>query len=121
MLGLKYDAYGYDLECIGETPAEKNLDLYCMAGVYRGAELTLIMLGKSSVGENKCWKLGTTGVDYARSPPELSPLLQVPRSGLGYSIVTVRAGQPGLHTEQAIINAYSGKDLLEGLERLTLW
>jgi hypothetical protein len=49
VLGLKYDAYWCDLECVGKTSAEKNLDLYFMADVYRGAELTLIMLG-----ENKC-------------------------------------------------------------------
>ncbi|KAG2747887.1 hypothetical protein P692DRAFT_20736088 [Suillus brevipes Sb2] len=124
VLGLKYDAYWCDLECIGETPAEKNLDLYCMADVYRGAELTLIMLGKSFVGENECWKgwgqrvwtmpeaLLSSRLCYKfRDRDLVTPLSLFELANLAYT---------NYDSEQAIINAYSGKDPLERLERLTL-
>ncbi|KIK43148.1 hypothetical protein CY34DRAFT_728356 [Suillus luteus UH-Slu-Lm8-n1] len=124
VLGLKYDAYWCDLECIGETPAEKNLDLYCMADVYRGAQLTLIVLGKSSVGENECWKgwgqrvwtlpeaLLSSRLCYKfRDRDLVTPLSLFELANLAYT---------NYDSEQAIINAYSGKDPLERLERLTL-
>ncbi|KAG2125480.1 hypothetical protein DEU56DRAFT_824716 [Suillus clintonianus] len=123
VIGQKYDAYWCDLECVGETPAEKNLDLYCMADVYRGAELTLIMLGKSAVGENECWRgwgervwtmpeaLLSSRLCYKfRDREEVTPMSLFELANLAYTNYDI---------EQAIINAYSGKDPLERLERLT--
>jgi hypothetical protein len=124
VLGQKYDAYWCDLECLGKTPAEKKVDLYRMADVYRGAVLTLIMLGKSSAGENECWKnwgqrlwtmpeaLLSSRLCYKfRDRDVVTPLSLFELANLAYT---------RYDTEQAIINAYSGKDPLERLERLTL-
>ena len=44
----EFNAYWLDLECLSTDPEEKKKDLYCMADVYRGAEITLIILGDSS-------------------------------------------------------------------------
>ncbi|KAG2141152.1 uncharacterized protein EDB93DRAFT_1089604 [Suillus bovinus] len=120
----KYNAYWLDLECIGETPSEKNLDLYCMADVYRGADLTLIMLGKSAAGEDECWRgwgqrvwtmpeaLLSSRLCYKfRDREATTPLSLFELANLAYTNYDI---------EQAIINAYSGKDPLERLERLTL-
>jgi len=124
VLGQKYDAYWLDLECLGETPSDKNRDLYCMADVYRGAELTLIMLGKSAAGENEYWRgwgermwtlpeaLLSSRLSYKfRDREAVTPLSLFQLANLAYT---------NYDTEQAIINAYSGKDPLERLERLTL-
>ncbi|KAG2070147.1 hypothetical protein BDR04DRAFT_654397 [Suillus decipiens] len=124
VLGQKYNAYWLDLECVGETQSEKNVDLYCMADVYRGAEVTMIMLGKSAAGENECWKswgervwtmpeaLLSRRLCYKfRDREEVTPLSLFELANLAYT---------NYHDEQAIINAYSGKDPLERLERLTL-
>ncbi|KAG0700176.1 hypothetical protein DFH29DRAFT_853916 [Suillus ampliporus] len=124
VLGQNFNAYWLDLECIGETPSEKNLDLYCMADVYRGAEVTLIMLGKAASGENLCWRgwgervwtmpeaLLSSRLCYKfRDREEVTPLSLFELGNLAYTNYDI---------EQAIINAYSGKDPLERLERLTL-
>ncbi|OJA19646.1 hypothetical protein AZE42_06652 [Rhizopogon vesiculosus] len=128
VLGQKFEAYWLDLECIGETPAEKNRDLYCMADVYRGAEVTLIMLGKAGSGEksreNECWRgwgervwtlpeaLLSARLCYKfRDRNEVVRLSLHDLANLAYT---------HHDTEQAIVNAYSGKDPLERLERLTL-
>ncbi|KAG2747884.1 hypothetical protein P692DRAFT_20806046 [Suillus brevipes Sb2] len=124
VLGQKYDAYWCDLECVGETSAEKKVDLYCMADVYRGAALTLIMLGKSSAGENECWKswgqrvwtlpeaLLSSRLCYKfRDRNVVTPLSLFELANLAYTHSDI---------EQVIVNAYSGKDPLERLERLTL-
>ncbi|KAG1855319.1 hypothetical protein DFJ58DRAFT_355899 [Suillus subalutaceus] len=124
VLGQKYDAYWLDLECVGGTRLEKSRDLYCMADVYRGAGVTLIMLGKSANGENKCWRVWGERVwtmpEALLSPrlcykfrdrEEVTPLSLFQLANLAYT---------NYSTEQAIINAYSGKDPLERLERLTL-
>ncbi|KAG2129332.1 hypothetical protein BD769DRAFT_1652390 [Suillus cothurnatus] len=107
-----------------ETPSDKNRDLYCMADVYRGAELTLIMLGKSAAGENECWRgwgermwtlpeaLLSSRLSYKfRDREAVTPLTLFQLANLAYT---------NYDTEQAIINAYSGKDPLERLKRLTL-
>ncbi|KAG1872227.1 hypothetical protein F4604DRAFT_1892597 [Suillus subluteus] len=98
----KYDVYWLDLECVAKTQPEKNRDVYCMADVYRGAEMTLIMLGKSVDGEKKCWR---------GWGEQVTPLSLFQLANLAYT---------NYSTEQAIINTYSGKDPLERLERLTL-
>ncbi|KAG1730176.1 hypothetical protein EDB19DRAFT_1641432 [Suillus lakei] len=125
VLGQKFDAYWLDLECLGKTPSEKNLDVYCMADVYRRAEETLIMLGKvATSGENECWRdwgkrvwtfpeaLLSSRLCYKfRDREEVKPLSLFELANLAYE-----------HSddEQAIINSYGGKDPLEMLERLTL-
>ncbi|KAG1905130.1 uncharacterized protein F5891DRAFT_1011047 [Suillus fuscotomentosus] len=124
VLEQKYDAYWLDLECVGETPSEKNRDLYCMADVYRGAAITLIMLGKSASGEKECWKgwgervwtmpeaLLSSRLCYKfRDRETVTPLSLFELANLAYTNYDI---------EQAIVNAYSGKDPLERLERLTL-
>jgi hypothetical protein len=124
VLEQKYNAYWLDLECVGEMQSEKNVDVYRMADVYRGAEITLIMLGKSADGEDKCWKgwgerlwtmpeaLLSPHLCYKfRDREEVTPLSLLQLANLAYT---------NHDTEQAIINAYSGKDPLERLERLTL-
>ncbi|KAG0699303.1 hypothetical protein DFH29DRAFT_854975 [Suillus ampliporus] len=124
VLGQKFDAYWLDLECVGETPSEKSLDLYCMADVYRGAKVTLIMLGRAASGENECWRgwgervwtmpeaLLSPHLCYKfRDREEVTPLSLLELANLAYT---------NYDKEHAIINAYSGKDPLERLERLTL-
>ncbi|KAJ8582044.1 hypothetical protein M405DRAFT_854668 [Rhizopogon salebrosus TDB-379] len=128
VLGQGFDAYWLDSECIGETPAEKNRDLYCMADVYRGAEVTLIMLGKAGSveknRENECWRgwgervwtlpeaLLSARLCYKfRDREEVKQLSLHDLANLAYTNRDI---------EQAIVNAYSGKDPLERLERLTL-
>ncbi|KAG0700178.1 hypothetical protein DFH29DRAFT_983184 [Suillus ampliporus] len=124
VLGQKFDAYWLDLECVGETPSEKSLDLYCMADVYRGARVTLIMLGRAASGENECWRgwgervwtmpeaLLSPHLCYKfRDREEVTPLSLFELANLAYT---------NYDKEHAIINAYSGKDPLERLERLML-
>ena len=128
VLDQGFDAYWLDLECIGETPAEKNRDLYCMADVYRGAEVALIMLGKVGANgkerENECWRgwgervwtlpeaLLSARLRYKfRDQDEVKRLSLHELANLAYT-----HGD----TKQAIVNAYSGEDPLERLERLTL-
>ncbi|KAG1743660.1 uncharacterized protein EDB91DRAFT_220585 [Suillus paluster] len=124
VLEQKFNAYWLDLECVGETPLEKNLDLYCMTDVYRGAQLTLIMLGKAAAGESECWRgwgervwtlpeaLLSSRLCYKfRDRDEVTPLSLFELANLAYTNYDI---------EQAVINAYSGKDPLERLERLTL-
>ncbi|KAG2141183.1 uncharacterized protein EDB93DRAFT_1089549 [Suillus bovinus] len=124
VLGQKYNAYWLDLECVGETPLEKNRDLYCMADVYRVADVTLIMLGKSRAGEDECWKgwgrrvwtmpeaLLSPHLRYKfRDQEAVTPLSLFELANLAYT---------KYDDERAIINAYSGKDPLERLERLML-
>ncbi|KAG2130259.1 hypothetical protein DEU56DRAFT_890245 [Suillus clintonianus] len=125
VLGQKFDAYWLDSECLGKTRSEMNIDLYCMADVYRRAEVTLIMLGKAATsGEDECWKswgqrvwtfpeaLLSSRLCYKfRDREEVNPLSLFQLANLAYA-----------HSddEQAIVNAYGGKDPLERLERLTL-
>ncbi|KAG1730190.1 hypothetical protein EDB19DRAFT_1929477 [Suillus lakei] len=124
VLGQKFDAYWLDLECVGETPSERNLNVYCMADVYRRAALTLITLGEAASGENECWRgwgervwtfpeaLLSSRLCYKfRDREEVRPLSLFELANLAYT-----------HSddEQAIINSYGGKDPLERLERLTL-
>ncbi|KAG2071092.1 hypothetical protein BDR04DRAFT_521378 [Suillus decipiens] len=124
VLGQKYDAYWLDLECLGDTPSEKNMDLYCMADVYRGAEVTMIMLGKSAVGENECWRGWGERVwtmPEALLSPRLCYKFRDRDAVMPLSLFELaRLAYTNYDIEQAIINAYSGKDPLERLERLTL-
>ncbi|OJA10097.1 hypothetical protein AZE42_07527 [Rhizopogon vesiculosus] len=127
VLGQKFEAYWLDCECLGKTTEEKNRDVYCMADVYRCAEVTLIMLGMASAGgkerENECWRgwgermwtlpeaLLSARLCYKfRDRDEVKRLSLHELANLAYT---------HHDTEQAIVNAYSGKDPLERLERLT--
>ncbi|KAG1811707.1 hypothetical protein EV424DRAFT_1327398 [Suillus variegatus] len=124
VLGQQFDAYWFDLECLGEA-AEKNLDVYCMSDVYRRAETTLIMLRRADSGEDECWRswggrvwtlpevLLSTRLCYKfRDREEVEPLSLFQLANLAYT---------NAEDEQAIINAYgNGKDPLERLERLAL-
>ncbi|KAG9309197.1 hypothetical protein JVU11DRAFT_10911 [Chiua virens] len=121
-----FDAYWLDLECLGQTPEEKKLDLYCMADVYRSAELTLIMLGDSDSVADGCdaWKRWG---DRVWTLPEalLSQRLHYKfRDRAEIESVSLRQlanlAYAKHDLEQPVINAYSGKDPLERLERLTL-
>ena len=120
-----FNAYWLDLECVGETPEEKKLDLYRMADVYRGAEITLIMLnGKGSDGQGGAWKrwgervwtfpeaLLSQRLRYKfRDQTEIRSLSLHELANFAYV---------ERKSEQAIINSYGGRDPLERLERLTL-
>ncbi|KAG1772957.1 hypothetical protein EV702DRAFT_1181195 [Suillus placidus] len=124
VLGQQFNAYWLDLECLGETPSEENRDVYCMADVYRRAETTLIMLGRAACGENECWRgwgervwtfpeaLLSSRLCYKfRDREEVNPLSLFELANLAYT---------NSKDEQAIVNAYGGKDPLERLERLAL-
>ncbi|KAH0835411.1 hypothetical protein J3R83DRAFT_9031 [Lanmaoa asiatica] len=119
-----FDAYWLDLECIGETPDEKNLDLYCMADVYRIAESTLIILGNSQEGEEDAWRRWGGRVWTLPEALLSHRLLYKFRDGSEIKSVSLHQlanlAYPRHAMEQAIINAYSGKDPLERLERLSL-
>ena len=120
-----FNAYWLDLECVGETPDEKALDLYCMADVYRGAEITLIMLNAQGLGNrDDAWKrwgervwtfpeaLLSQRLRYKfRDQTEIRSLSLHELAGYAYV---------GHKSEQAIINSYGGRDPLERLERLAL-
>ncbi|KAG2158527.1 uncharacterized protein EDB93DRAFT_1237905 [Suillus bovinus] len=104
VLGQKYDAYWLDLECVGETLSEKNLDLYCMADVYRGADGERVWtMPEALLSSGLCYKF--------RDREAVTPLSLFELANLAYTDYDI---------EQAIVNAYSGKDPLERLEHLTL-
>ncbi|KAG2355898.1 hypothetical protein BDR07DRAFT_1424887 [Suillus spraguei] len=123
VLGQQFNAYWLDLECLGDS-SERNRDVYCMADVYRRAETTLIMLGRAASGENECWRnwgkrvwtfpeaLLSPRLCYTfRDREEVKPLSLFELANLAYT---------NADDEQAIVNAYGGKDPLERLERLAL-
>ena len=117
----EFNAYWLDLECLSTNPEEKNKDLYCMADVYRGAEITLIILGDPLDDAWKRWgarvwtfpeALLSQRLYYKSCQQnEVQPVSLRQLANLAYS---------EYDSEQAIINAYTGKDPLERLERLTL-
>ncbi|KAG2102522.1 uncharacterized protein F5147DRAFT_776265 [Suillus discolor] len=125
VLGQQFNAYWLNLECLGETESEQNLDAYCMSDVYRRAETTLIMLGRADSGENECWMswggqvwtfpeaLLSSRLCYKfRDWKEVKALSLFQLANLAYT---------NSEDEQAIVNAYgNGKDPLERLERLAL-
>ena len=118
-------AYWLDLECLGASAEEKNIDLYRMADIYRGANFTLITIGKSddehSIQSWKSWG----GRVWTLPEALLSRGLRY-RIGIDGPVLPITlhelANKAYEHysEETAIINAYSGKDPLERLERLTL-
>ncbi|KAF9225011.1 hypothetical protein BS17DRAFT_61481 [Gyrodon lividus] len=127
-LACGYHAYWLDLECLGETSAEKNLDLYRMSDVYRSAAFTLITLRKSDNPHDRhhieSWR--SWGERVWTLPEAL--LSSKLRYKIGFDDPVVSLSLHDLANkayerydqETAIINAYSGRDPLERLERLTL-
>lgn len=117
-------AYWLDLECLGETTEEKNIDLYRMADIYRGAIFTLITLRKSddqhSIESWKSWG----GRVWTFPEAFLSRELRY-RIGLDGPVIPITLHQLAnkayeyYSEETAIINAYDGKDRLDRLEHLT--
>ncbi|KAH7915431.1 hypothetical protein BJ138DRAFT_86659 [Hygrophoropsis aurantiaca] len=112
-------AYWLDFEVLGSTPEEKNLDLYRMADIYRGAHFTLITLSNGA----DSWK-SWGGRVWTLPEALLSSNLRY-KVGNG-PVIPVTLRQIGnfayehYDEETAIINAYCGRDPLERLERLTL-
>ncbi|KAG2102525.1 uncharacterized protein F5147DRAFT_810176 [Suillus discolor] len=93
VLGQQFNAYWLDLECLGETPSEENLDVYCMSDIYQALLSTWL-----------CYKF--------RDREEVESLSLFQLANLAYT---------NSKDEQAIINAYTGgKDPLQRLEHLTL-
>ncbi|KIJ16520.1 hypothetical protein PAXINDRAFT_168605 [Paxillus involutus ATCC 200175] len=128
-LACGHRAYWLDLECLGETSAEKNLDVYRMSDVYRGAAFTLITLPKSDDPldrhDIKSWR-SWGGRVWTLPEALLSSKL---RYKIGFADSPVipltlhdlaNKAYERYDEETAIINAYSGRDPLERLERLTL-
>ncbi|KAH7885199.1 hypothetical protein F5I97DRAFT_1956269 [Phlebopus sp. FC_14] len=120
-----YNAYWLDLKCLGDEPAEKNLDLYRMADIYRGAAFTLITLKKSdSTHSIESWK-SWGGRVWTLPEALLSSHLRY-KIGFNGPVTPISLHELAnkayerYDEETAIINAYSGKDPLERLERLTL-
>ncbi|EIW81082.1 hypothetical protein CONPUDRAFT_144006 [Coniophora puteana RWD-64-598 SS2] len=126
-MAQRLDAYWLDLECIGSTLEEKNIDLYRMADIYRGAQLTLITMPQSAGDNQENWK--------ARWESWGGRVWTLPEAllsdKLAYMIGNGPIREVTLHQlanwaynrydeETAIINAYNGKDPLERLERLSL-
>ncbi|KAG9313271.1 hypothetical protein JVU11DRAFT_5575, partial [Chiua virens] len=121
-----FDAYWLDLECLSDEEEKKKVDLFCMADVYRNAEKTLIVLGKSEGkgDENKAWERWGDRVwtfPEALLSRDLCCMVRG-RTKIGSVTLHQLANLAYLNheKEQAIVNAYSGKDPLERLERLSL-
>ncbi|KAI6040160.1 hypothetical protein EDC04DRAFT_3111559 [Pisolithus marmoratus] len=117
-------AYWLDLECLGVTTEEMNTDLYQMADIYRGAVFTLITLPESdnqhSIESWRSWG----GRVWAFPETFLSRELRY-QIGLDGPIIPItlyelaNKAYENYTEETAIINAFSGKDRLGRLERLT--
>ncbi|KAF9241095.1 hypothetical protein BU15DRAFT_73575 [Melanogaster broomeanus] len=121
-LACGYHAYWLDLECLGDTPAEKNLDIYRMSDVYRGAAFTLITLAKSN-DSIEAWR-SWGGRVWTMPEALLSPNLRY-KIGSDGPVIPITLHQLAnkayehYDEETIIINSYSGRDPLERLERLS--
>jgi hypothetical protein len=120
-----FNAYWLDLECVSEDPNEKKRDLYCMADVYRGAEITLIMLSARGLGgQGEAWKRWGERVWTFPEALLSQRLCYKFRDQTEIKSVSLHElanyAYVGHKSEQAIINSYGGRDPLERLERLTL-
>ncbi|KAF9221542.1 hypothetical protein BS17DRAFT_843829 [Gyrodon lividus] len=127
-------------ECLGETSEEQNLDLYSMSDVYRGAEFTLILLRRSDnphdyhsteswrhwggrdwtlpealLSSKLCYKIGFDGPVI---PLSLHALAN--KAYEHHDQERANKGGERYSQETAIVNAYSGREPLERLERLPL-
>jgi hypothetical protein len=120
-----FNAYWLDLECVSEDPNEKKQDLYCMADVYRGAEITLIMLSVRGLdGQGEAWKRWGERVWTFPEALLSQHLCYKFRDQTEIKSVSLHElanyAYVGHKSEQAIINSYGGRDPLERLERLAL-
>ncbi|KAI6030840.1 hypothetical protein F5J12DRAFT_803325 [Pisolithus orientalis] len=116
--------YWLDLECLGETTEDKNIDLYRMSDIYHGAIFTLITLRKSddqhSIESWRSWG----GRVWTFPEALLSGELRY-RIGLDGPVTPITLHELAnkayeyYSEEIAIINAYGGKDRLDRLEHLT--
>ena len=118
-------AYWLDLECLGKSTEETNIDVYRMADIYRGANFTLITIGKSddehSIQSWKSWGGRVWTLPEALLSRELRYRIGVDGPVLPITLHELANKAYEHYSEEtAIINAYSGKDPLERLERLTL-
>ena len=119
-------AYWLDLECLGKSTEETNIDVYRMADIYRGANFTLITIGKSDTDEHSIQSWKSWGGRVWTLPEALLSRELRYRIGIDGPVLPITlhelANKAYEHysEETAVINAYSGKDPLERLERLTL-
>jgi hypothetical protein len=128
---LGFKAYWMDSECLGESDAEKNVDLYRMSDVYRGAKQTLIMIqpqpakdpDDKDTPERRGWK--SWGGRVWTLPEALLSRNLLCKVG-NNDVQEISLRQIGNHAyevneeEMAIIDGLSGKDVLHRLERLTM-
>ena len=119
-------AYWLDLECLGKSAEETNIDVYRMADIYRGANFTLLLIGKSDTDEHSIHSWKSWGGRVWTLPEALLSRELRYRIGIDGPVLPITlhelANKAYEHysEETAVINAYSGKDPLERLERLTL-
>ena len=119
-------AYWLDLECLGKSTEEINIDVYRMADIYRGANFTLITIGKSDVDEHSIQSWKSWGGRVWTLPEALLSRELRYRNGIDGPVLPITLHELAnkayeyYSEETAIINPYSGKDPLERLERLTL-
>lgn len=130
---LDVKAYWFDEQCMGETWAEKNVDLFRIADVFRGAAATVIMIpdhGKSPetvhgiLGEKEEWELWGERV-WTFPEALLSSKHLFYKLGRGQTTSIQLRQLTNLafrdHKEAgAIIDHYSGTDVLSRLQFLSL-
>ena len=119
-------AYWLDLECLGKSTEETNIDVYRMADIYCGANFTLITIGKSddehSIQSWKSWGGHVWTFPEALLSRELCYRIGIDGPILPITLHELANKAYEHHSEEAaIIHAYSSsKDPLERLEHLTL-
>ncbi|KIN93330.1 hypothetical protein M404DRAFT_1009027 [Pisolithus tinctorius Marx 270] len=123
-LQCRLQAYWLDLECLGETTEDKNIDLYRISDIYRGAVFTLITLRKSDDQHSiESWRSWGSRV-WTFPEALLSGELRY-RIGLDGPVTPITLHELAnkayeyYSEETAIVNAYGGKDRLDRLEHLT--
>jgi hypothetical protein len=119
------DGYWLDEQCIGTTPVEKNLDVYRIADVFRGAKRTLIVVGS---GANESW-YGWGERVWTLPELLLSKNLYVqdnfesesttPRQMDLRQIANMAFREDDRVLMDEVIDHYSGKDIMDRLERLS--
>ncbi|EGO00547.1 hypothetical protein SERLA73DRAFT_71562 [Serpula lacrymans var. lacrymans S7.3] len=128
-LSIGHSAYWLDFQCTGESQEEKNLDLYRIADVFRGASRTLIKIKETSddMSSSQGWK------SWGSRVWTLPEALLGPCCTLCYTVGTGLGPvhDIGLHQvanlayehhdkEMAIINTYGGRETLGRIEHLLL-
>lgn len=121
-------AYWIDFACTGESPSEKNLDLYRIADVFRKAKTTLIMIkGDSDEPMSDGWK--SWGERIWTFPEALLSKTFLLQTGLAkLSLKEMSLNQVANHaygrndSERKLLSLYShpGKDFSEIPERVEM-